>query len=103
MHQVVKWLVSHGAKVSLRDKFGGSALLDAMTQGTEAHVDIMVFLSQQGAELVLEDPAGELCQAAADGDHDKLHRVLEMGISPNVADYGQAIHRFCFGCLSPWC
>jgi hypothetical protein len=35
--------------------------------------------------LELTDPAGELCQLAADGHTAKLRRVLELGVSPNVA------------------
>jgi len=47
--------------VNLRDTFGGSGLLDAMNQGTEAHLEIMGFLSQQGGVLELEDAAGVMC------------------------------------------
>lgn len=71
--------------MNLRDKFGGSALLDAMNQGTEAHLEIMGFLSQQGGVLELDDAAGVMCQAAADGNHSYLARLLEMNISPDVA------------------
>jgi ankyrin repeat protein len=39
------------------------------------------------AVLRLPDPAGELCQAAADGQVAKLQVILDMGVSPNVADY----------------
>ncbi len=71
--------------MNLRDTFGGSGLLDAMNQGTEAHLEIMGFLSQQGGVLELEDAAGVMCQAAADGNHSYLARLLEMNISPDVA------------------
>jgi ankyrin repeat protein len=47
--QLVKWLVAHGAKPDLRDSFGGSALVDCMNQGTEAHVDIIAYLRGRGA------------------------------------------------------
>lgn len=71
--------------MNLRDRFGGSALLDAMNQGTETHLEIMGFLSQQGGVLELDDAAGVMCQAAADGNHSYLARLLEMNISPDVA------------------
>ncbi|GAB5032884.1 potassium channel skor-like [Nannochloropsis oceanica] len=87
--ELVKWLVSLGAEVNLQDKFGGSALSDAMHQNTPVHMEIMGFLSQRGAVLELEDAAGQLCQAAADGEQKKLARMLEMNVSPNVADYDQ--------------
>ncbi|TFJ86293.1 hypothetical protein NSK_002501 [Nannochloropsis salina CCMP1776] len=85
--ELVKWLVSLGAEVNLRDKFGGSALLDAMRHSTPLHMEIMGFLSKQGAVLELDDAAGELCQAAADGEREKLARMLELNTSPDVADY----------------
>ena len=39
------------------------------------------------AVLELDDPAGEMCQAAADGHLAKLQRVLDMGISPRVGRF----------------
>lgn len=76
---VVRLLMLHGAKPDLTDKFGGSALLDAVRQETAEHEDIVVFLHQNGGSLTLPDPAGELCQAAADGNRAKLKRILEVG------------------------
>lgn len=82
----MRWLVSLGADVNLRDRFGGSALLDAMNQGhSGTHLEIMGFLSQQGGVLELDDAAGVMCQAAADGNQAYLARLLEMNISPDVA------------------
>jgi hypothetical protein len=37
--------------------------------------------------LHLDDAAGELCEAAAEGNYSKLAKLLKLGISPNVADY----------------
>jgi len=44
--QVVKYLFNKGANPNIKDKFGGSALLDAMKGN---HMEIMAYLKKQGA------------------------------------------------------
>jgi len=44
--QIVKFLISKGADPNRQDKFGGSALLDAMKG---CHIEIMAYLKKQGA------------------------------------------------------
>jgi len=44
--QVVKFLTNKGANPNMKDKFGGSALMDAMKGN---HVEIMSYLKKQGA------------------------------------------------------
>lgn len=49
---VVRFLMLHGAKPDVTDKFGGSALLDAVRQDTAEHMDIVVYLHQNGEKHV---------------------------------------------------
>jgi len=44
--QVMKFLIERGADPNFKDKFGGSALLDAMRCG---HEEITAYLKKQGA------------------------------------------------------
>ena len=103
--QCVKWLVARGAKPNARDRFGGSALLDALKGN---HTEIMAFLTTHGASTLMlwmsphhrpisppssteptvchlptvlefSDPGCELCQAVKEGDVARLQKYLELG------------------------
>ena len=95
---VVKTLIDDlGADHSPQDRWGGTPLNDAIRQG---HVHIVEYLKQQGASLGKattneDDPATELCKAAAKADVERLRwLVREKGYNVNTSDYDRrtAIH-----------
>ena len=51
--EVVKWLVSRNADVTLRDKMGGSAMHDALVNG---HDEVIAYLKTQGAGMWVWTP-----------------------------------------------
>ena len=95
---IVKTLIEElGANHSPSDRWGGTPLNDAIRQG---HTHVVEYLKQQGAGLGKattneDDPATELCKAAAKADTDRLcWLVREKGYNVNTSDYDKrtAIH-----------
>ena len=82
--KVVQALLSEGADVNVQDRWGNPPLHDAVS---ESQIQVIEMLSERGAELHYDDPAGMLCSAAGDGDLDKLKQLINHGISPNACDY----------------
>lgn len=68
--------------VNLRDRFGNTALEDAIRHG---HREVQKKLRSNGA--VLHGHAVTLCQAAAKGDIDTIRVLIENGVDPNEGDY----------------
>ena len=74
------------ADPNLIDMHGSTALLEAVKNGNEA---IMEVLLENKAELCMNESlaASVLCQAVFDGDIVLLKRLLRAGIQVNAADY----------------
>ena len=84
--RIVQSLQEHGADISAKDRWGGTALANAIREG---HREVAQFLINSGGELSLdeENSAGTLCELAKSGDLDKLKLLLAAGCDANAADY----------------
>jgi len=90
--KMVKHLVQiHGADVSVKDRFGGTPMVDAIRHKHDA---CAAFLRTQGARLEVDDAAMQLCGAAAKNDVAVLRRLVENHVNPNLMDHGKrtAVH-----------
>jgi ankyrin repeat protein len=81
---VARYLLKVGAAPCGQDKFGGTALEDAVRAKDLAMVKMLV---AHGVALNLEssssmNPACEMCFAAASGDIEKVRILLEAKVSP---------------------
>lgn len=76
---------------SISDKFGNTPLLEAIRNGNDQVVDLLV---RGGASLKIDDAGCFLCMIVAKRDCDLLKRVLANGINPNSRnyDYRTALH-----------
>ena len=88
MLEAVKYIVENlGATVNRKDRWGNTPIDDAMRGGFEG---VAAYLESRGAERSsgVLDPATELCQAAAQGNEDKLrHLIQEKEYNVNAGDY----------------
>ena len=90
--KMVKHLVQiHGADLSVKDRYGGTPMVDAIRHKHDA---CAAFLRNQGASLEVDNAAEQLCSAAAINDVAALKRLVENHVDPNLADYDKrtAIH-----------
>ena len=83
-HKVVELLLRKGAVVNAKDRWGNTALLDAVTNGSQELVSTIVF---NGGLLPPNVICTLLCDAAAQGDVSKLRMLMDCGLTPDVADY----------------
>ncbi|CAI5933427.1 unnamed protein product, partial [Closterium sp. NIES-64] len=63
---------------------GGSANRKALRAG---HMQTAEVLREHGAQVLLDDPASELCHAVKRGMVEYLERLLSFGLDPNEADH----------------
>ena len=79
-------MVCTQANANLTDMHGSTALLEAVKNGNETVMDILI---TTGAELCMPEclAASVLCQAVFDGDIVQLKRLLRAGIQVDAADY----------------
>jgi ankyrin repeat protein len=61
--EIIRYLVSKGAKVNAKDNFGNSALLNALY---ENHTDAVKELLKAGADASVKGPDGRSCKEIAD-------------------------------------
>lgn len=83
---VVNALVEHGAKLSAKDRWGGTPLADALREG---HVQVARALRSLGAELLFDQSmaSGMLCELARVGDLERVKLMLTCGTDANASDY----------------
>ena len=84
---MVKALVEReGIQLNLVDRWGGTALADAVRHG---HAHVAAVLRAAGAVLKLSasDASSQLCEMARLGDTAKLTLLLECGCDASAADY----------------
>ncbi|KAJ3108160.1 hypothetical protein HDU97_002072 [Phlyctochytrium planicorne] len=87
-HQVeaVKILLSHGANVHVRDRYGHSPLYDAVRS---RHEDVAFVLREAGAHFAEEesnDVAAIMAAAASDGDLNLVRMLVDCGFDMNYPD-----------------
>eukprot|EP00002_Diphylleia_rotans_P027519 TRINITY_DN551_c0_g1_i2.p1 TRINITY_DN551_c0_g1~~TRINITY_DN551_c0_g1_i2.p1 ORF type:complete len:695 (-),score=189.88 TRINITY_DN551_c0_g1_i2:313-2397(-) len=81
----VRLLVSLGAPVNLQDRWGNTALDDAIRTQNDAVIDALVHSGGRSG-----NPRGldfHLIAAAGAGDLKQVHRLVRTGVSVNCADY----------------
>ena len=83
-YRVVELLLTEGAEKNARDRWGNTALQDAINHNQGPVIQLLV---QWKSELNMNNAAGRLCDAASAGDLETLKLVLEHGVDPNVGDY----------------
>ena len=81
---IAKLLVERGARRNRSDRWGGSALDDALRHN---HKDMVTYLRSIGARCGVRSNLGELIAAAAAGDEVEVRALLDDGTSPNGCDY----------------
>jgi len=81
---IVSHLLSAKADLEARDRFGGTALHDAIRH---KHPDVCKLLKDAGCQLIGMDIAILLCESSSTGDIESLKALLENGVNPNLADY----------------
>ena len=82
--RILELLVSAGADINQRNRWSKTPLAEAI-EADQTH--IVQVLIQHGAQLLLEDPAGEMCDFASKGDVENLSLLLSNGVNPNAKDY----------------
>ena len=85
---ITKLLVKRGARLNRSDRWGGSALDDALRHN---HKDMVVYLRSIGARTGVRDNLAELTAAAAAGDEVEVRALLDDGTSPNGGDYDKVM------------
>ena len=81
---VIDALVAAGANVNIQDRWGNTALQDAINNNQGPVIQLLV---QWKSELNNENAAGRLCDAASAGDLDTLKLILEHGVDPNCGEH----------------
>lgn len=81
---IAKLLVERGARLNRSDRWGGSALDDALRHN---HKDTVAYLRSIGARHGVRSNLAELIAAAAAGDEVEVRALLDDGTSPDGGDY----------------
>lgn len=94
---LVDLLLTAGADVSIQDKLGGSALLEACKAGRDDIITILTSTRSAASLGGMADPivmSAWMCKAVFEGDLMLLRRFLNAGADPDCADYDQrtALH-----------
>lgn len=82
--RVVELLLEHGANKNFKNRWGLTPLQEAVF-AKQMHVAQQ--LVRAGAELLVDDPAGAMCEAAASGDEEFLKLLMANDVDPNLGDY----------------
>ncbi|CAI5467851.1 unnamed protein product [Closterium sp. Yama58-4] len=81
---ICSFILREGGAANRKDRFGVTPLLEALRAG---HMQTAEVLREHGAEVLLDDPASELCHAVKRGMVEYLERLLSFGLDPNEADH----------------
>ncbi|XP_075111803.1 potassium channel SKOR isoform X2 [Nicotiana tabacum] len=81
---ITVFLIQRGVEINARDKFGSTALLEAVKNG---HDHVASLLMEAGALLGIDNDGTCLCEAVSKRDLDYLRRLLDSGINPNSKNY----------------
>ena len=78
-HHIVQALVEAKADLDFQDRWGGTALAEAVREG---HTKVVVYLRGQGASLMWDEgkTSGELCEFARAGDVERV-KIIRMASS----------------------
>ena len=89
-------LIEAKADPDFQDRWGGTALAEAVREG---HTKVVEYLCGQGASLMWDEAktSGELCEFARAGDVERVKMLLDCGCDANAADYDKrtCLHLAC--------
>jgi len=93
-HTDMEALLNEGADVNARDRWGKTALQEAIHNGHEHAVQLLL---KWNSKMYIENGASSLCTAASEGNVNLCTILLENGLDPNVGDYDRrtALHLAC--------
>ena len=82
---VCQLLLEHKADINFQDRWGGTALADALREG---HTKLSNYLREQGGELKLNamEAIHQLCEMTIAGDIDRVRQLLQGSCDPNACD-----------------
>ncbi|CAI5516374.1 unnamed protein product [Closterium sp. Naga37s-1] len=81
---ICSFILREGGAANRKDRFGVTPLLEALRAG---HMQTAEVLREHGAQILLDDPASELCHAVKRGMVEYLERLLSFGLDPKEADH----------------
>lgn len=85
--EVVKFLLTQGADANAEDRWGNTALDDALAA---KHDNVISVLRQVGGQIGkgrIAEMGGILCQAASEGNVQHLQRLYDCGVPMHLTDY----------------
>ena len=85
--EVLKFLIERGADVNAEDRWGNTALDDALTCKKDDSIRVLRECGAVIGKSRMDEMGNILCQAAAEGNIQHLHRLLECGVNMSVTDY----------------
>ena len=83
-NKIVEWLVGAKANVNVKDRWGNTPLLDAVTHGHEVAARV---LFESGGRMDVANASGMMCSAASTGDLTLLRMLHESGCDVRIGDY----------------
>ncbi|KAK3285457.1 hypothetical protein CYMTET_6939 [Cymbomonas tetramitiformis] len=91
---VSKFLIDNGANPNAKDRWGSTPLQDAVLAGQPLVAEL---IHKAGGTLNIEDEAGFICSAAAEGAVSRMLLLAKCGLDINASDYDQrsALHLAC--------
>ena len=83
-NKIVEWLVGAKANVNVKDRWGNTPLMDAVTHGHEVAARV---LFESGGRMDVANASGMMCSAASTGDLTLLRMLHESGCDVRIGDY----------------
>jgi len=84
MAEVLETLLEATGNANLKDRWGSTPMQDALKNNFMGAAKL---LQKYQGVLELEDPAGELCTYASEGNTIQMQQLLDFGVDPNAGDY----------------
>jgi len=84
MTVVLETLLQAHGDANFRDRWGSTPMQDCLKNGFVAAAKLV---RRYGGELMLDDPAAELCGYASKGDTIQMQQLVDFGIDLNSVDY----------------
>ncbi|KAK3251424.1 hypothetical protein CYMTET_39234 [Cymbomonas tetramitiformis] len=81
---VVQFLIKCKANINVKDRWGSTPLQDAVLAG---HKLVAQLLHEEGGKLMIDDEAGCICTAAAEGAIERIGMLQQCGLDINAGDY----------------
>ena len=93
--KAVQYLLAKGADVNFKDRWGNTALVDAVKSG---HGQVVEQILSRGGSITTSMGAVEMCNAATEGDVQYLKLLIRCGMNASVI-YCVSVSRASSACL----